>query len=70
MELTLAVDKYSMGCVAMSLGWPVWVAELFHGLCVPFPLVFFPGFQQKMRNCNCEKGREGKLILKKLSISG
>ena len=38
-ELTLAVDKWYMGWVAMSLGWAGWVAERAHGICASFPLL-------------------------------
>ena len=41
-ELTLAVDKWDMGWVAMSLGWASWGAESAHSICATFPLFCCP----------------------------
>ena len=41
-EITLAVDNWEISWGAMSQGWEFWGAEHAHGLCVPFPLFYFP----------------------------
>ena len=41
-ELTLSEDKQEMGWDAMSLGWAGWGVDRAHGLCAPFPFLYFP----------------------------
>ena len=67
MVFTLAGDKLEMGWGKMSLGWSFWGADRSHGLCAPFLLLSFP---RKVRNGNFVRVCDGKLIPKKLSISG
>ena len=67
MDITLDMDKWEMGWVWIYLGLAGRGAERAHGLCALFPLL---SCQQKVRNGNCERGCEGRLIPKKSSLSG
>ena len=69
-ELTLAGDTWEVGCGAMYMVWEGWGAGRAHGLCAPFPLLCCPACPLKVRNDNCERGCEEKLIQKKSSLSG
>ena len=66
-ELTLEVDKYEMGWVSMYMWWVGWGEERAHGLCKLVSLLSCP---EKVRDGNCERGCEGKLIPKKSILNG
>ena len=63
LELTLARDKWEVGRGTMSRRWSGWGVECAHEICAHLPLLCCPT-PQKVRNGNCERGCEGKLILK------
>ena len=60
-EFTLAVDKWEMGRVEMSMGWEGWGAERAHGIYAPLPLFCCPGCEKWEMEIMSEDAREIKL---------